>query len=74
MLCIVIVILGYQSFKKTQKLPALLIGISFAFFALSHILTIANPEGALLNTVLIIRTIAYLLVVIALFLMVREER
>ena len=72
-LCIVIVILGCLSYKKSRKMPALFIGISFGIFGLSHILTMIGFGESLLNFLIAIRAIAYLLVVFALFIMVREK-
>jgi len=72
-LCVVIVILGYLAYKKNQKTPALFIGIAFGIFGLSHILTIVGLGEPLMNFLIAIRAIAYLLVVIALFIMVRSQ-
>jgi len=72
-LCIIIVILGCLAYKKNQRMPALLIGISFGIFGLSHIVTIIGLGESLMNALIAIRAIAYLLVVFALFIMVKEK-
>ncbi|TRZ53233.1 MAG: hypothetical protein D4S01_01665 [Dehalococcoidia bacterium] len=72
-LCIVIVILGCLTYKKDRKMPPLFIGIAFGIFGISHIFTIIGLEGSLLNFLIAIRAIAYLLVVFALFVMVKEK-
>ena len=72
-LCIIIVILGCLAYRKNQKMPALFIGISFGIFGLSHILTMIGFGESLMNFLIAIRAIAYLLVVFALFIMVKEK-
>ena len=72
-LCIIIVILGCLTYRKNQKMPALFIGISFGIFGLSHILTMIGFGESLMNFLIAIRAIAYLLVVFALFIMVKEK-
>jgi len=71
-LCIVIVLLSYLAYGKNKGLPTLFIGISFGIFGFSHILTIIGLDSALVNILIIARTIAYLLIAIALLLMVKE--
>ena len=72
-LCIIIVILGCLTYRKNQKMPALFIGISFGIFGVSHILTMIGFGESLMNFLVAIRAIAYLLVVFALFIMVKEK-
>ena len=72
-LCVVIVIMGYLAYKKNQKTPALFIGIAFGIFGLSHILTIVGLAESLMDFLITIRAVAYLLVAIALFIMVRGK-
>ncbi len=72
-LCIIIVILGCLAYRKNQKMPPLFIGIAFGIFGLSHILTMIGFGESLMNFLIAIRAIAYLLVVFALFIMVKEK-
>lgn len=72
-LCVIILIMGYWGYtQKKQKAP-LLIGIAFAFFGVSHIVTMIGLGPTLLNLLITIRVIAYLLVVIALWLFMAKD-
>ena len=67
-LCIVIVILGFLCFKKSgERLPAF-IGAAFGLFGISHAATIAGLAASLELPLIIIRTLAYVLVIVALWL------
>lgn len=66
-LCIVIVILGFLCFKKSgERLPAF-IGAAFGLFGISHAATIAGIAASLELPLIIIRTLAYVLVIVALW-------
>lgn len=67
-LCIAIVILGFLCFRKSgERLPAF-IGAAFGLFGISHAATIAGLAASLELPLIIIRTLAYVLVIIALWL------
>ncbi|HEX3001922.1 MAG TPA: hypothetical protein VHN82_06100 [Methanoregula sp.] len=67
-LCIAIVILGVLCFRKSgEQLPAF-IGAAFGLFGISHAATIAGLASSLELPLIIIRTLAYVLVIIALWL------
>jgi hypothetical protein len=67
-LCIIIVVLGYLLFKKSgEKLP-LYVGIAFGLFGVSHAATLAGLKVPLTLPLIIIRTLAYLLVIYALYM------
>lgn len=67
-LCIVIVILGCLCYRKSgENLPAF-IGAAFGLFGISHAATIAGLAASLELPLLIIRTLAYVLVIVALWL------
>ena len=66
-MCVVILILGVMAYGKKKVAMPLLVGIAFGFFAVSHLATLlgfAEPWGSFL---IVVRTIAYLLVIYALF-------
>lgn len=66
-LCIIILGLGiWGSNKKKDSVP-LYIGIAFGFFGVSHILTLLGLASTLTVLLIVIRLIAYLLVVFALY-------
>jgi len=70
-LCIVIFLLGYLVYRKQEKISAILIGIAFGMFGLSHfsVLTgIAFPE----ITFILLRICGYVLVAAALWLLLSE--
>ena len=66
-LCIVIVFLGVWSYARHRKPMSLLIGLAFAIFGVSHILTLLGLEDELLDLLVGMRVFAYLLVVIGLW-------
>jgi hypothetical protein len=71
LLCIVIFLLGYLVYRKQERISALLIGIGFGMFGLSHftILSgIAFPE----ITFILLRVCGYILVAAGLWLLFSE--
>jgi hypothetical protein len=72
-LCIIIVILGFLAYNKNHKMPALLIGLSFGIFGLSHIVAILGFEKSLMNILIAIRSVAYLFVIFALAIAMKEK-
>jgi hypothetical protein len=71
-LCIVIFILGYLVYRKQERISAILIGIAFGVFGLSHLsvlLGIAFPEV----TFILMRICGYILVAAALWLLFSES-
>jgi hypothetical protein len=66
-LCIVILILGYWGYQKGGDKIPLLIGIAFGIFGASHIVTLLGLGQLLMNFLIVIRVIAYLVVVFALW-------
>jgi membrane associated rhomboid family serine protease len=66
-LCIVIVALAVAAYNKKKNEVALYIGAAFALFGLSHFINLLGFGGTATTTVLvIIRTMAYLIVILAL--------
>lgn len=66
--CIIIFILGLSCFKKDKNKLCLYIGFTFALFGVAHFVTILDLEStAVLNFLIIIRSIAYLLAMFALY-------
>ena len=66
-LCIVIVILAGLCFKKCRDNLPLYIGGAFGLFGISHAATLAGLKVPLTIPLIIIRTLAYVLVIIALY-------
>jgi hypothetical protein len=72
-LCIIILVLGYLIFKKSgEKLP-LYVGVAFGLFGVSHSATLAGLKIPLTLPLIVIRTLAYLLVIYALFMYLQEN-
>ena len=72
-LCIVIFILGYWGYKKQKDTMPLYIGIAFGLFGISHLVTLFDMASSLTNILIVIRVIAYLIVIFALYLYVRKK-
>ena len=66
-LCIIILILGIFGYRKNDNLVPLYIGIAFGLFGVSHLATILGLKDDLEAFLIVIRTIAYLVVVFALY-------
>ncbi len=66
-LCIIIVILGILCWKKAGEPLPLYIGVAFGLFGISHAATLAGLKTALEIPMIVVRAIAYLVVVFALF-------
>ena len=72
-LCIVIFILGYWGYRKQKETMPLYIGIAFGLFGVSHLVKLFDMASDLTNVLIVIRVIAYLIVVFALLLYVRKK-
>jgi ABC-type Na+ efflux pump permease subunit len=66
-LCLVILALGIWAYAKKKGDIPLYIGIAFGLFAISHLMTLLGLAAGLTIFLIIIRLIAYLLVVFALY-------
>jgi len=66
-LCIVILALGCLGYRKKKNLTALMIGVSFGLFGVSHLFTLLGMKEALTDILIAVRTAAYLIVVYALY-------
>ena len=66
-LCIIILVLGCLGYKKSgNKLP-LYIGITFGLFGVSHLATLLGLKETLTVALIVIRILAYLIVVFTLY-------
>ena len=66
-LCIIILILGYATYWKSMDEKAIYIGMAFGIFGISHLAILLGMKEPLVSFLIFIRTIAYILVVIALY-------
>jgi uncharacterized membrane protein (UPF0136 family) len=68
-LCIVILAFGLIGYRRSGKALPLYIGIAFGLFGLSHLATILGLKDSLAGVLIVVRTLAYLLVGFALYLL-----
>ena len=61
-----ILVLGIVAYGKKKNGMALYIGVAFALFGLSHLLALLGLAQSLTTYLIIIRTLAYLIVIFAL--------
>ena len=67
-LCILILILGIWGYKKKKgDMIPLCIGIAFGLFGISHLATLLGLKATLTEVLIVIRTLAYLIVIFALY-------
>jgi hypothetical protein len=66
-LAAVILVLGLALFALKKSSVALYIGIAFGLFAVSHLATLLEIAATLTIPLIAIRTLAYLIVIFALF-------
>jgi hypothetical protein len=66
-LCIVIVLLGLIIYRKSREKLPLYIAAAFGLFGISHAANLAGLGAGLTVPLIIIRTLAYLLVIYALY-------
>ena len=67
LLCIIILILGIWGYSKKKQDVPLYIAIAFGLFGISHIITLLGLAASLTVFLIVIRLIAYLLVIFALY-------
>ena len=67
LLCVIILGLGLWSYQKSKNNVSLYLGVAFGIFGFSHAATLFGLKDALEAGLIVIRTIAYLLVVFAVY-------
>jgi putative Ca2+/H+ antiporter (TMEM165/GDT1 family) len=72
-LCIIIVILGSLCYCRSRDRLPLFIGAAFGLFGVSHAATLAGLKVPLTVPLVVIRTLAYLLVVVALWMHLKNS-
>jgi uncharacterized membrane protein (UPF0136 family) len=73
-LCIFIVVLGVLEYTRTKSRVALYVGIAFGLFGISHLLTLLGLSGSLMAPLIIIRFLAYLTVIYALYINITKKK
>jgi hypothetical protein len=72
-LCIIIFILGCWGYKKQKDAMPLYIAIAFGLFGISHLVKLFDIASDLANVLIVIRVLAYLIVIFALYMFVRKK-
>ncbi len=72
-LCIIIVVLGYLCSVKTGENLPLYIAAAFGLFGISHAATLAGLKNPLTIPLILIRALAYLLVIFALYQYLKDS-
>jgi Na+/proline symporter len=70
--CVIILVLGFLVYRKRENIDALLIGIAFGLFGLSHLYTLLGLTMWPEITFVMLRLAGYILVAVALFRMFKE--
>jgi ABC-type uncharacterized transport system permease subunit len=73
LLCIVIIVLGFLCFRKSGEMLPAFIGAAFGLFGISHAATLAGFKVPLTIPLIVIRTLAYVLVIVALWLFLKNS-
>jgi len=66
-LSIFILFLGYWGYREMKSIISLLIGIAFAIFGFSHLITLFVSPDRLVNFLVVVRVFGYLFVAFALY-------
>ncbi len=64
---IIILALGYLAYTKNNNKLAFSIGAGFGLFAVSHLIAFLGLSGALLGFLILIRLLAYFIIISALY-------
>lgn len=67
-LCIIIVLLGILCYKRSHESLPLFISAAFGLFGVSHAVTLLGFKVPLTLPLIVIRTLAYIMVIYALFM------
>lgn len=62
-LCAIILAFGLVGYRRSKSVLPLLIGTAFGLFGLSHLATLLSLKEALEVPLIVVRTLAYLIVV-----------
>ncbi len=73
-LALIILALGIWAYARTKTDIALYVGLAFGLFGVSHLLTLLGLAGGLTTPLIVVRLIAYLLVIFALYRIVAQKQ
>jgi uncharacterized membrane protein (UPF0136 family) len=66
-LCLVILVLGIVIYDRKKDRTCLYVGVAFGLFGISHLATLLNLAASFTTGLIVIRTLAYLVVLLALY-------
>jgi uncharacterized membrane protein (UPF0136 family) len=73
-LCIIILGMGIWEYIRTRSRVELSVGVAFGLFGVSHLLTLLGLSAGLTVPLIIIRTLAYLLVIFGLYTAIARNK
>jgi uncharacterized membrane protein YhfC len=73
-LTIIILILGIWAYIAVKSRSMLYIGIAFGFFAVTHLLSMLGLGASLSTFILILRIIAYIIVMYAIYIIIAKKK
>ena len=73
-LCVIILVFGLIGWSRSKRVFPLYIGIAFGLFGLSHLATILGLKPTLEVPLIVVRTLAYLIVVFTVYKMAFGSR
>jgi len=68
-LAVLILVVGVWAYSKRHTQAALLVGIAFGLFALSHLLTLLGLAGTLSTALIAVRILGYVVALYAVYRM-----
>ena len=72
-LCLIILAMGIWEYIRTKARLELYIGVAFGLFAVSHLITLLGLAPGLTVPLIIIRLLAYLTVIYALYTVIAKK-
>jgi len=73
-LCVAIVVMGVWEYIRTKSRVELYVGTAFGLFGVSHLLTLLGLAAGLTLPLIIIRLLAYLIVIYALYIAIKKKK
>ncbi|MDD5648668.1 MAG: hypothetical protein PHY03_07010 [Dehalococcoidia bacterium] len=73
-LCVIILGMGVWEYIRTKSRVELYVGIAFGLFGVSHLLTLLGLSVGLTVPLIIIRLLAYLLVIFGLYTVIARRK
>jgi uncharacterized membrane protein (UPF0136 family) len=72
-LCLIIFVMGVWEYFRTRSRVELYVGTAFGLFAVSHLLTFLGFAAGLTALLIVIRLLAYLIVIYALYIAIAKR-